>query len=106
MELALEVEAGGTTRRVDVDLALSPDDVLVAASLASAEALGRMHRGEYVEEAAQAIIYINLVRALSEGEPDWLNPPVDFDAFCENWESEPEPDLEMEAGLAELSEDL
>ena len=58
--------------------------------------------------AAQAILFVNLTRALSDGEPDWGNPPVPFDEIRFHWgDLTPfvtEVDSEMEAALAGLSE--
>ncbi len=111
MELVLDVEAGGETRRVDVGLGLTdPLDVARVIDLCGADALARLGAGEWVLSAAKAILYVNLVRALADGTPDWDNPPFAFDDVDLDWgelsEFMVELDPEMESTLAAASESL
>ncbi len=110
MELVLDVETGGETRRVDVGLTFTDSlDVARVINLCGADALARLANGEWVLAAAKAILYVNLVRALSDGPPDWDNPPFAFDKVNFDWgdlsEFMVEHDPEMEASLAVLSEE-
>ena len=110
MELVLDVETDGETRRVDVGVTLTDSlDVARVISLCGADALARLADGEWVLAAAKAILYVNLVRALSDGPPDWDNPPFTFDKVNFDWgelsEFMVEHDLKMEASLAALSEE-
>ena len=110
MELVLDVEAGGVTRRVEVglDLAESSDLIRVVA-LCGIDAMRRLSSGSWDNDAAKAILYVNLVRALSDGPPDWNDPPFTFDKVNLDWgelsEFMVEHDLKMEASLAALSEE-
>ena len=108
MELVLDVETDGETRRVDVGLTLTDSlDVVRVVSLCGADALDRLANGEWVLAAAKAILYVNLVRALSDGPPDWDNPPFTFDKMNFDWGELSgfmlELDPEMEDSLAGLS---
>lgn len=110
MELVVDVEAGGETRRVEVGLGLTdPVDVARVVSLCGVDALARLGDGEWVLSAAKAILYVNLVRALGDGTPDWTNPPFIFADVDLDWgelsEFMVELDPDMEASLAVLSEE-
>jgi hypothetical protein len=111
MELVLDIEADGETRRIDVGLALTdPLDVARVINLCGADALARLGDGEWVIAAAKAILYVNLIRALADGSPDWDNPPFAFDDVDLDWgelsEFMVELDPEMETSLAAASESL
>ncbi|KKK63429.1 hypothetical protein LCGC14_2994380 [marine sediment metagenome] len=111
MELVVDVEAGGETRRVEVglDLAESSDLIRVVA-LCGIDALRRLSSGSWDNDAAKAILYVNLVRALSDEAPDWDNPPFAFEDVDLDWgelsEFMVELDPEMESTLAAASESL
>ena len=110
MELVLDVETDGETRRVDVGFALTdPVDVVRVVNLCGADALARLAQGEWSLAAAKAIIYVSLVRVLADGTPDWDNPPFTFDKVNLDWgdlsEFMVELDPEMESSLAALSEE-
>ncbi len=110
MELVLDVEAGGETRRVEVGLALTdPVDVARVVSLCGTDALVRLAEGEWSLAAAKAILYVNLVRVLADGTPDWDDPPFAFNEVDLDWgelsDFMVELDPEMEASLAALSEE-
>ena len=110
MELVLDVETDGETRRVEVGTAVTDSlDVARVINLCGADALVRLANGEWVVAAAKAILYVNLVRALSDGPPDWNDPPFTFDKVNLDWgelsEFMVEHDLKMEASLAVLSEE-
>ncbi len=109
MELVLDIEAGGETRRVDVGLGLTdPADVEEVVRLCGAEALFRLADGEWSIDAAKAILYVALIKEMTDGSPDWDNPPFSFDDLDLDWgelsEFMVELDPEMEATLAGLSE--
>ncbi len=112
MELVLDVEADGETRRVEVglDLAESSDLIRVVA-LCGVDALRRLSSGSWDNDAAKAILYVNLIRALADDgtDPHWAKPPFRFSEMDLDWgelsEFMVEPDLEMEASLALLSEE-
>jgi len=110
VELVLDVEADGETRRVEVELGLTdPLDVMRVVSLCGADALVRLAKGEWVIAAAKAILYVNLVRALADGTPDWDDPPFAFAEVDLDWgeltDFMIEVDSEMETSLAALSEE-
>ena len=110
MELVLDVEAGGVTRRVEVGLGLTdPVDVARVINLCGADALARLAKGEWSLAAAKAILYVNLVGALADGSPDWDDPPFAFAEADLDWgelsEFMVELDPEMETSLAALSEE-
>ena len=110
MELVVDVEADGETRRVDVGLGLTdPVDVARVISLCGTDALARLARGEWSLAAAKAILYVDLVRVLADGTPDWDDPPFTFDAVELDWgqlsEFMVELDPELESSLAALSEE-
>ncbi len=109
MELVIDIETDGETRRVDVGLGLTdPLDVVRVINLCGADALTRLGDGEWVLAAAKAILYVNLVRALADGSPDWDAPPFTFDDVDLDWgelsEFMVELDPEMESSLAATSE--
>ena len=112
MELVLDVEAGGVTRRVEVglDLAESSDLIRVVA-LCGVDALRRLSSGSWDNDAAKAILYVNLLRVLADDgtDPHWAKPPFRFSEMDLDWgelsEFMVEPDPEMEASLALLSEE-
>ncbi len=111
MELVLDVEAGGVTRRVEVGLGLTdPVDEVRVISLCGADALIRLAGGEWSLAAAKALLYVNLVRVLSDGTPNWDDPPFAFDEVDLDWgelsEFMVELDPEMESTLANASESL
>ncbi len=111
MELVVDVEADGETRRVEVglDLAESSDLIRVVA-LCGIDAMRRLSSGSWDNNAAKAILYVNLLRALAddEAEPHWAKPPFKFSEMDLDWgelsEFMVEPDLEMESMLASMSE--
>ncbi len=111
MELVLDVEAGGETRRVEVglDLAESSDLIRVIA-LCGVDAMRRLSSGSWDNDAAKAILYVNLLRVLADDgtDPHWAKPPFRFSEMDLDWgeltEFMVEPDLEMESMLADLSE--
>ncbi len=109
MDLVVDVEAGGVTRRVEVGLGLTETaDVARVVSLCGADALARLADGEWVLPAAKAILYVNLVRVLADGTPDWDDPPFAFTDVDLDWgklsEFMVELDPEMELSLAAASE--
>ena len=112
MELVVDVEAGGETRRVEVglDLAESSDLIRVVA-LCGVDALRRLSSGSWDNDAAKAILYVNLLRVLADDgtDPHWAKPPFKISDMDLDWglftEFVVEPDLEMEATLAALSEE-
>ena len=112
MELVVDVEAGGETRRVEVglDLAESSDLIRVVA-LCGIDAMRRLSSGSWDNDAAKAILYVNLLRVLADDgtDPHWAKPPFRFSEMDINWgklsEFMVEPDLEMESSLAALSEE-
>ena len=112
MELVLDVEAGGETRRVEVglDLAESSDLIRVVA-LCGVDALRRLSSGSWDNDAAKAILYVNLLRVLADdgADPHWAKPPFRFSEMDLDWgeltEFMVEPDLEMESMLADLSKE-
>ncbi len=111
MELVLDVETGGETRRVEVGLGVTdPQDVAKVVDLCGGDALTRLGNGEWSNAAAKAILYVNLIRALSDGTPDWNNPPFAFAEVDLDWgemsEFMVELDPEMESSLAVASESL
>ncbi len=113
MELVLDIETGGETRRVDVGLGLTdPAAVEKVVELCGADALFRLANGEWSIDAAKAILYINLINKLADGSPDWDNPPFLFDDLDLDWGElsefmvELDPEMEMTlAGLSELEEE-
>ena len=111
MELVLDVETDGETRRVEVGLALTdPLDMARVIDLCGAEALARLGDGEWVLDAAKAILYVNLVNTLTDGSPDWDAPPFAFDEVDLDWGELSEfmfdPDPMMLASLVDASEPL
>ena len=110
MELVLDVEADGVTRRVEVglDLAESSDLIRVVA-LCGIDAMRRLSSGSWDNDAAKAIIYVNLLRAWSDGEPEWANPPFRFSEVDLDWgelsDFMVKLDPAMESSLAALSEE-
>ena len=110
MELVLDVEAGGVTRRVEVGLDLvESSDLMRVVALCGFDALRRLSSGSWDNDAAKAILYVNLLRAWSDDETKWANPPFRFSEMNLNWgelsEFMVEPDSEMEVSLALLSEE-
>ncbi len=110
MGLVLDVETGGETRRVEVGTTLTdPVDVVRVVNLCGTDALARLAGGEWSLAAAKAILYVDLVRVLADGTPDWDDPPFTFDAVELDWgelsEFMVELDPEMESTLAALSEE-
>ena len=111
MELVVDVEADGETRRVEVglDLAESSDLIRVVA-LCGVDALRRLSSGSWDNDAAKAILYVNLLRVLADDgtDPHWATPPFRFSEMDLDWgeltEFMVEPDLEMESMLASMSE--
>ncbi len=111
MELVVDVEAGGETRRVEVGLDLAESsDLMRVVALCGVDALRRLSSG-WDNDAAKAILYVNLLRVLADdgAEPHWAKPPFKFSEMDLDWGSLTEfivePDLEMEASLAVLSEE-
>ena len=112
MELVLDVEAGGETRRVEVGLDLvESSDLIRVVALCGIDAMRRLSSGSWDNDAAKAILYVNLLRVLAgdEADPHWANPPFKFSEMDLDWgsltEFMVEPDLEIEASLAALSEE-
>lgn len=110
MELVLDVETGGETRRVEVGIALTDnDDLIRVVKLCGGDALRRLASEEWSAEAAKAILYVNLVRALVD-EPNWDNPPFTYEDFDLDWGDLEsfmvDADPEMESALADLSEPI
>ena len=111
VELVVDVEAGGVTRRVEVGLGLTdPLDGARVINLCGADALARLAKGEWSLTAAKALLYVNLVRVLTDGSPDWNDPPFAFGEVDLDWgelsEFMLEPNPEMEAVLADASESM
>ncbi len=109
MELVLDIETGGDTRRVDVGLGLTdPADVEQVVKLCGAEDLLRLADGEWSINAAKAIIYVALIKEMADGSPNWDTPPFMFHDLDLDWgelsEFMVELDPEMESTLAGLSE--
>ncbi len=109
--MVVDVEADGETRRVEVGLGLTDSlDVARVISLCGADALTRLGDGEWVLSAAKAILYVNLVRVLGDGTPDWTDPPFTFADVELDWgelsEFMVELNPEMESVLANSSEPL
>ena len=109
MELVLDVETGGVTRRVKVGLDLAESrDLLRVVAMCGVEPLQRLSSGVWDNTAAKAVIYVNLLRALSDGEPEWANPPFEFSEMDFDWglysEFMVDPDPQLEASLAAISE--
>ena len=108
MELVLDVETGGETHRVKVGLDLAESDLLRVVAMCGIEPLERLTSGVWDNTAAKAVIYINLLRALSDGEPEWAEPPFKFTAMDFDWglysEFMVDPDPQLEASLAAVSE--
>lgn len=110
MKLAVEVEQDGGPVPVEVDTELANSvDTYRVITLVGYGPLRRLAAGEWDPDAAKGIIYVNLMRALSDGDPDWDNLPFDFSEMDLDWgEMTPhmEPDPEMESALADLSEEV
>ena len=105
MELVVDVNTDGETRRVEIGLALTDSqDVARVIGLCGADALVRLAKGEWVLSAAKAIIYVNLIGALD----GWDEPPFTFDEVDLDWgeldDFMVELDPEMESSLAAVSE--
>ena len=112
MELVVDVKADGETRRVDVGLDLVENsDFGRVVALCGVDALRRLSSGSWDNDAAKAIIYVNLLRVLADdgADPFWAKPPFKFSDMDLDWgeltEFMVEPDPEMEASLAVLSEE-
>ncbi len=106
MELVVDVEAGGETRRVEVGLDLvESSDLGRVIALCGVDALRRLSSG-WDNDAAKAIIYVNLIRALADdGAPPFRFSDMDLD-WGSLTELMVEPDPEMESILANASEAL
>ncbi len=111
MELVVDVKADGETRRVEVGLDLvESSDLGRVVVLCGVDALRRLSSGSWDNDAAKAIIYVNLLRVLADDEATvFAKPPFQFSDMDLDWgpltEFMVEPDLEMEAALAVLSEE-
>ena len=108
MELVVDVKTAGLIQQVEVDLVLTdPRDVARVIDLCGADDLARLAKGEWVLSAAQAILYVNLIRVLV-GDSDWVDPPFTFDRVDLDWGELSafmgELDLDMESALSELME--
>ena len=109
MELVVDVEASGETRRVEVgfDLAESSDLIRVVA-LCGMDAMRRFSSGSWDNDAAKAILYVNLLRAWSDDEPEWANPPFRFSEVDLDWgdlsDFMVKLDPEIESALSIVSE--
>ncbi len=113
MELVVDVEADGETRRVEVGLDLTESsDLIRVVALCGVDALRRLSSGSWDNDAAKAILYVNLLRVLADdgGDPHWAKPPFKFSDMDLDWgsltEFMVEPNPEMEAVLADASESL
>ena len=111
MELVVDVETDGVTRRVEVGLDLvESSDLVRVVALCGVDALRRLSSGSWDNNAAKAIIYVNLLRVLVDdgADPHWAQPPFRFSEMDLDWgeltEFMVEPDLEMESMLAGMSE--
>lgn len=110
MELIVDVSVDGQTESVTVgtDLAVS-SDVMRVAALAGADGLRTLTKGGWDARTAEAVVYVNLIRAISDGEPDWVHPPFRFADMRVDWEELTpwlNPDTETESELADNSEVL
>ena len=104
MDLVLDVNLDGETRRVEIGLALTDSqDIARAVDLCGADALVSLAKGDWVLSAAKAIIYVNLIGALD----GWDNPPFTFEQVDLDWgdlsDFMVELDPEMELALAAAS---
>lgn len=110
MELVVDVEIDGETRRVEVAMGLTdPVDVVRVINLCGAGNLARLASGEWVVSAVKAILYVNLVQTLAGGSTvNWNSPPFLLDDVDLDWgdmsEFMVELDSDMESVLADLSE--
>jgi len=111
VELVVDVKADGETRRVEVGLDLvESSDLGRVVVLCGVDALRRLSSGSWDNDAAKAIIYVNLLRVLADdgADPLWAKPPFKFSDMDLDWgnlsEFVVEPDLEMESVLAVISE--
>ncbi len=112
MELVLDVEAGGETRRVEIGLDLAESsDLMRVVALCGIDALRRLSSGSWDNDAAKAILYVKVLRAFADdgAEPHWVKPPFRFSEMNLNWgelsDFMVKLDPEMEASLAALSEE-
>ncbi len=111
MELVLDVEAGGETRRVEVGLDLAENaDLIRVVALCGVDAMSRLSSGSWDNDAAKAIIYVNLLRALADGADPQAKPLFKFSDMDLDWgsltEFMVEPNPAMEAILADASESM
>ena len=111
MELVVDVEADGETRRVEVGLDLVESaDLGRVVALCGVDALRRLSSG-WDNDAAKAILYVNLIRVLADdGADPQSNPPFKFSEMDLDWgeltEFMVELNPEMESVLANASEAL
>ncbi len=86
MELALEVERDGTTQTVGVSTKLVESvDTFRVVAICGVDPLTELAEGRFNFDAAKAILYVNLIRVLADGEPDWEHPPIDYVDFDLDW---------------------
>lgn len=98
MNLVLEVERNGKTDTVEVATELADWlDTARVLALCGPEALTEMAKGVFNPDAARAILYVNLVHAVAEGEIDWSDPPIAWDECV--FDDLPAPDVEFEADI-------
>lgn len=116
MNLAVDVDTGEGPRTVEIGTTLAdPEDLTRVVGICGREALVELVGKGWNAEAAKAVVYVNLVKTLNGGE--WPEDPVaremKFFAYEDmrlDWgDLEPfmvEPDWDMEADLAAMSESL
>ncbi len=88
MEFVLDVETGGETRQVELDLTLSEEEFLTVSDLCGGDALVSLALGEWSEPVARAILFVR------------LQPECSFDDFFVDWPDDGKtPDSDFEAGI-------
>lgn len=113
LDVSVEVGNGTAMRTVEIGLTLADSkDLVRVVEHCGREALTELVHKGWNESAAKAILYVNLIRALNEG--DWPDPAdmsgVSFSYEQMDFDWGPyapymlEPDWDLEAELAELSE--
>ena len=107
MELTAEITVGDKSHTVTVGTDLQETaDVMRVSALVGSDKIRKLADGEWDSDAASAVIYVNIVRALVD-EPDWTNPPFKFSDMRLDWGLlEDLMDETVESDLAEMSEEL
>ncbi len=108
MELVLDVEVRGETRRVEVDMVFTdPVDTAMVFNLCGFEEVKLATAGEWRLPAVKAMIYVKLVRESVDGAVDWNQPPFELEDVELDWgelsDLMLERDHDMEALLAAAS---